>query len=79
MEKKLELLALGEDFIIEKKENRYSIRQKEGNLEASIDFLNAIGYYISGCYNSKYDTVEINMDALNKLKRFCEILIDGGK
>ena len=76
MEKKLELLALGEDFIIEKKESRYSIRQKEGNLEASIDFLNTIDYYISG---SEYNTVEINIDALNKLKRFCEIMIDGGK
>ena len=72
---KLKLLALGQDFIINKKNEGYTINDKKSNLEAFIKNDKKIKYYISGVYNSGVDYVEIDVERLSKLKEFCEMMI----
>jgi len=73
---KLKLLDLGNDFIVEKKENGYNVRTINSDLEAHIDFLNTITYHLSGLYNNGSDSEEIDMENLLNLKEFCEIMVE---
>lgn len=74
---KLELLALADMYRIVKSEEGYFIYDDDNELCAFVYGTNeeCIEYYVSGCYNSGVDLVEINMEALIDLKRFCELMV----
>lgn len=74
MNEKLELLALADMYRIVKSEEGYFIYDDDNELCAFI-CCNVVEYYVSGCYNSGVDLVEINMEALMDLKRFCEMMV----
>lgn len=37
-----------------------------------------ISYFVTGCYNSSGDE-RIEIEALEELKKFCELMVKGGK
>lgn len=73
MNKKLELLSLAKEFTISKnKDDMYIVGI--GDLEAVIEG-DSIEYYITGIYNSGVNSCEIEIEELNKLIKFCNLMI----
>lgn len=72
---KLELLNLSKYFCITKKEKGYEIETTTSNLGAFISNDKNITYYVTGCYDSGCDWIDFNIDELEKLKNFCELMI----
>ena len=76
MNNKLELLALAKDFDVTKKsENIYEIEHINSDLGAVIGN-NEITYYLTGCYDSGSDWLGIDIKNLNKLQKFCELMVE---
>lgn len=78
MNKKLELLSLANNFSITKNEQlkEYKIECINDNLGATIDENNKITYYVTGCYDSGYDWIDFDEKEFEKLKQFCELMIE---
>lgn len=75
MNEKLELLSYADKYHINKKsQDRYEIFAKDTDIVAVIN-KNEITYYITGCYDSGIDWLEINMKAIEELKEFCNLMI----
>lgn len=73
---KLELLRLGEEYLVTKvDENEYRVSEKNGDLCAFIRDDKSIEYCVGGVYNSGSEYVDIEMESLKKLEQFCNILI----
>ncbi len=72
---KLELLSMAEQFMIRKSDDGYyDIDHKTENIGAVIYVNGEIKYFVTGIYNSGTDWEEIDIEALNDLKRFCEMM-----
>ncbi len=77
MNKKLELLSLARNFAIVKNEkSEYEIECHSCNLGAIIDKDNEITYYVTGCYDSGHDWIDFDEKEFEKLKQFCELMIE---
>lgn len=79
MIEKLELLALGGKYKVEKDEveDAYNVIDHECDLCAFIPTDGAyIEYYRTGCYNACTEWLDIDMDALMDLKAFCELMVN---
>ena len=79
---KLELLALADEFCIDKIKDGYEVTFKtpkadwlENDVAAFIKE-NKITYYVTNCENSISDWCEIDIERLNKLKEFCELMCE---
>jgi hypothetical protein len=74
----LELLSKADKFKITERHNDYIIEKKdyEGkNLIAEVDGESMkVKYYLSNCQNSIWDELPIDIDELEELKRFVELL-----
>ena len=71
MNKKLELLAYAKFFTVTRESNTtFRIEMTDGDVAAEIT------YYLTGCYNSGADWLEIDIDKLNMLTKFCELMIE---
>lgn len=76
MKDKLNLLSYAETFDVEKcKDDTFRIEHRCEDVGAYINSDETINYYVTDCYNSSADWVEINMEALFELKEFCELMI----
>ena len=71
----LDVLALIKDYKIAKENDCYVIEHREINLEVTIKLNGEVHYYVSGCYNSGYDYVEIPINELEELKVIVQYLI----
>ena len=72
---KLELLSMAEQFMVSKRnDGGYDIDHKTENVSAVVFINGEIQYYVTGIYNSGTDWAEIDIEALNDLKRFCEMM-----
>ena len=72
---KLELLSMAEQFMVSKRnDGGYDIDHKTENIGAVVFINGEIQYYVTGIYNSGTDWAEIDIEALNDLKRFCEMM-----
>lgn len=71
---KLELLSMAEQFMVRKSCDGYCIEHKIENIGAVIYKNGEIKYFVTGIYNSGTDWEEIDIEALNDLKRFCEMM-----
>ena len=72
---KLKLLSLGKNFKVEEiAKDVYDIQHINSELAATIDS-DDIKYYLTGCYNSAFDWIEIEINDLLELKEFCELMI----
>lgn len=76
MNKKLELLSLANNFRITKKECKYEIESVNANLGATINQENEIMYFVTGCYDSGLDWIDFDEKEFEKLKQFCELMIE---
>ena len=78
MNKKLELLSLANNFSITKNGQlrEYKIECINNNLGATIDENNKITYYVTGCYDSGCDWIDFDEKEFEKLKQFCELMIE---
>ena len=76
MNKKLELLSLAERFTIKKDNDDYNIESKMDNISAIIDKNNEITYFVTGCYDSGIDWISFDGKEFEKLKQFCELMIE---
>lgn len=77
MKDKLNLLSFVEKFKVEKcEDDTFRIEHKDGYVGAYINSDETIEYYITGCYNSGVDWVEIDVEALFELKKFCGLMIE---
>ena len=73
---KLELLALANKFTVSKNGNSYHILHNDADLSAEIDGnMVDIIYSVTGVYNNGSDYADIDMQALEELKKFCELMI----
>ena len=72
---KLELLSMAKQFMVSKRtDGGYDIDHKTENVAAVVFVNGEIQYYVTGIYNSGTDWEEIDIEALNDLKRFCEMM-----
>ena len=72
---KLELLSMAENFMVSKRnDGGYDIDHKKEDIGAVIYVNGEIQYFVTGIYNSGTDWAEIDIEALNDLKRFCEMM-----
>lgn len=75
-ENKLNLLSLAEDFSVKKSYEGYEIEMKDENLAAIINKDDkSISYFVTGCYNSGRDWLEIDKVNFESLKSFCELMV----
>lgn len=77
----LKFIEMSKDFEVEEvKKGIYEIwfkDAKENDITASIDAnKNEISYYVSGCYNSGSDWLEIDIERLEKMKTYVKLLGD---
>jgi hypothetical protein len=84
LNKSLDLLALAENFKIEKPKAEYDdwcykISEKNGDLCAFFELDGSIKYYVTGVYNSGIDVAEIDVKRLNKLITFCNLMVENSK
>ena len=80
MKEKLELLNYTRDFEVVKISNdEYEVTTINTNFKAFICSDGSIEYYVTGCYNSGNDEMYIDIEELEKLKAFCELLVKDGK
>ena len=78
--KKLELAKYMSEFTVTEKDDEYIVapRDQDVALVATIGKGCAsmiVDYYVSGTYNSGCDWSYIDIDALNRLQKFVELLI----
>ena len=75
LNKKLELLALAKDFKVEERENNYGyvVESKDDNLKAYLHKNDITYVAYDSCDGFE---IEIDMESLEKLKKFCEFLIE---
>lgn len=72
---KLELLSLSNKFEVKKTDNGYDVEHNECNLSAYITHDKKVTYYVGGCYNSGSEYVEFDIDYLDQLREFCNLMI----
>lgn len=72
---KLELLRLSKDFEVQKQGKVYEVYCKNSDLEAFIREDGEIHYYVGGVYNSGSASALIEMDKLQELVKFCELMV----
>lgn len=74
----LDLLDLSKDFNVikldDKYQNDYKIESKNSDLVAFINGKD-ISFCVSGCYNSGSDLIDIDIEDLGKLNKFCKLII----
>lgn len=75
MNDKLELLAYSKEFQIDKRDDGYEIQTHYEDLAAFISNDKKITYYVTGCYNSGSDWISFDIKQLEKLKKFCELMV----
>lgn len=80
MKEKLDLLAYGQNYTITKKvKTSYSKAgyeiETDTNLAAFISENKEITYYVTGCYNSNCDWISFDVNKLEELKKFCELMV----
>lgn len=76
---KLDLIAKAKLFKITKESDKnYSIEFQDTNatVAALIDKCGEAEYYVTGCYDSGSDWLEINIEELTELKEFVKFLLD---
>lgn len=79
IKERLDLIALSKDFKITPTSAGYLVKCADYDLEAYIDSAGfCISYHITGVMNSAFDSHEIDMDELMKLKEYCEMLVKKG-
>ena len=61
-------------YRFKKTEEDYEIEDIENSVGATINEDDGITYYVTGVYNSGTDWEEINVEALEDLKKLCESL-----
>lgn len=73
----LELLNLGKYFSVSRdpKTRSYEIQSKDSSLAAIITEEKKITYYVTGCYDSGIDWLDIDIEKLDKLRSFCELMV----
>ena len=78
MNNKLDLIALSNNFRVTKdtKNRKYEIESINDNLAASIDDQGKVTYYVTGCYDSGSDWLSFDEKEFEKLKEFCELMIN---
>ena len=69
----LELLALGRDFNVTKKDGEFEVER--GDIAAVISKKGEVSYFITGAYNSGIDWLEIDMNEFKAVEKFCELII----
>lgn len=69
----LELLALGKDFNVTKKDGEFEVER--GDIAAVISKKGDVSYFITGAYNSGNDWLEIDMNEFKAVEKFCELII----
>lgn len=72
---KLELLDLGKNFSVTKRDDGFEVESREENIAAFISNDKKITYYVTGCYDSGRDWIDFDIEELTKLKNFCELMI----
>lgn len=81
MENNLKLLSLARDFYIEEcDDGHYTVRVVNSKLTATIypkENRVEYGMIIGDVYYEEF--IEINMENLNKLQQFCELLMEEGE
>jgi len=73
---KLELLELAKTFDVTQSENGFYVdfkHSEENDISAFIGNDGYIEYYITDCYDSGLAFIQIKIDRLNKMKKFCEL------
>ena len=63
-------------YTFRKSGNVYNIENVHNSIGAEIDSEGETCYFVTGCYNSGSDWVEISVDALTDMKRLCETLAE---
>lgn len=63
--------------IIKQDDGSYDIEHQTFNSAASIDKHKNITYFVTGCYNSGNDWLEIDINSLEELKELCELIVKG--
>ena len=77
---KLEFLEKSKDYSVRLDKEEYVIELHNGSLVATINTKTTkVNYYVDGVYNSGCDYAEIDIDELDKLKRFVELLLNDKK
>lgn len=72
----LKILEISQRFVITKQEdNSYDIESANTDVGASIDDKGNIQYFLTGCYNSSYNWLEIDIVALEELKQLCQLIL----
>lgn len=71
----LDVLVLIKDYGITKENDCYVIEHRVINLAATIKLNGEVHYYISGCYDSGCDYIEIPISELEKLKVIVQYLL----
>lgn len=73
----LELLNLGKCFLVSRNPatKSYEIQSKDSSLAAIITEEKIITYYVTGCYNSGIDWLDIDIEKLDELRKFCELMV----
>lgn len=80
---KLDLISLAKEFSVkrvvkkgEMEEDGYEVTfvDEGGNLAAFIPDDGDIQYYVTGCYNSGCDWLEIQPNEFDRLREFCELM-----
>jgi len=84
LNKSLDLLALAENFKIDKPTTKnddwyYKVSEREGDLCAFFELDGTIKYYVSGVYNNCTDFANIDVERFNKLVAFCNLLVENNK
>ena len=74
----LKFLELSKDFEVSKADDLnlgggYKVSAKDSNLVAFV-YDGKVEYAVSGVYNSGSDFADIDIDALDRLRAFCEML-----
>jgi len=74
----LELIKLAKKFNVTDNEEEYMVEFNEFvSLGATIDKkTKEIAYYVTGAYDSGIDWLNIDMDKLKELKKFCELMAE---
>lgn len=78
IEDKLELLKLSKGFTVDGSDSRYSVESVTGDLAAVCEY-GRWTYYVTGCYDSGTDWVEIDTRELERLVRFTRFLSEEGE
>lgn len=71
----LEILELSNRFKISKEDDTFDIEHLTYDIGANISKSGIIKYYVTGCYNSGIDWLEVDMDGLMELKKLCELVV----